>query len=78
MFEAQSPTELALNAEYRWWGQFNKQDIVIDDGKTMCWHANFVFFTLTRFDVNPLSMKCSFALLSPTGNYYLSLKIHTK
>ena len=38
----------------------------------------FVFLNPIGFDIKPLSMKFSFILLSPSNNYYLSLRIHTK
>ena len=41
------PTELALIADYRWLGQFNKKDIVIHYRKSIWWHVNFEFFSLS-------------------------------
>ena len=29
-------------------GQFNKQDVIIDKNKKMCWHVNFACFALSR------------------------------
>ena len=40
-------------------------------------HRPFVFPNPIGFDVKPLSVTFSFALLSPGDNYCLSLKIHT-
>ena len=106
-------TELTLIAEYHQGGQFNKQDLVIDNSKIVSLHTNFcgfcshwsslvqskgvgltVVFHFADFlilfqrlfvfsnlipiglGVKLLSMKFSFALLSPSNNYYLPLRIH--
>ena len=53
VLDAQQCTVLAVIAEYCWWGQFNKQDVVIDFSKTSVgtWILCFLFSLINSCSV---------------------------